>query len=153
MDPIWCRLLAQRLSKEAYPESPILDTPGRVADLLREQNRVYTVEHMQVLLVNTRRRLISIEMVSQGGLDTVMAHSRDVFRAAIARGASAVILVHNHPSGDPSPSESDIRVTRELIRAGQILRIDVLDHVILGRQSDQRPRDYVSLREMGLFSV
>ena len=142
-------LLAQRLSKEAYPEAPLLDSPARVADLLREQNRVYTVEHMQVVLVNTRRRLISVENIAHGSLDTVTAHARDVFRAAIARNAAAVILVHNHPSGDPSPSEADIRVTRELIRAGQLLRIEVLDHVILGRSTEERPRDYASLRELG----
>ena len=61
------------------------------------------------------------------------------------------MLVHNHPSGDPTPSEADIKITRDLIRAGQLLKIDVLDHVILGRRTEARPRDYVSLRELGYF--
>lgn len=142
-------LLAQRLAREAYPEPPLMDTPERVADLLREQNRVYTVETFQVVFVNTRRRLIGMQTLSQGTLDTLLVHPRDVFRRAIAANASAVILVHNHPSGDPTPSEADVRVTRDLMRAGQLLRIEVLDHVILGRRTEERPRDFVSLRELG----
>jgi DNA repair protein RadC len=74
-----------------------------------------------------------------------------VFRSAIAANAAALVLVHNHPSGDPTPSEADIRVTRELIRAGQLLRIEVLDHVIRGLRTESRTRDWVSLREMGFF--
>jgi len=142
-------LLAQRLSRESYAESPVLDTPERVADFLREENRVYTVETFQVILVNTRRRAICVHHVSQGILDTILVHPREVFAAAIARRAAAVILAHNHPSGDPAPSEADIKVTRDLVRAGQLLKIEVLDHVILGRRTDERPRDYASLRELG----
>jgi DNA repair protein RadC len=74
-----------------------------------------------------------------------------VFRSAISAGAAAVILLHNHPSGDPTPSEADIKVTRDLIRAGQLLKIEVLDHIILGRATLERPKDYVSLRELGYF--
>ena len=144
-------LLAQRLSRESYAESPLLDTPERVADLLREQNRVYTVENFQVIFLNTRRRLIAVENISQGTLDTILVHAREVFAPAIAKHASAVVLVHNHPSGDPTPSEADIKVTRDLIRAGQLLNIQVLDHVILGRRTEERPRDFVSLREAGYF--
>jgi DNA repair protein RadC len=92
-------LLAQRLTQESYPQAPTLDTPARVADLLRESNRLYTVEHMQVVLLNTRRRLIAIEKISQGTLDTVTTHAREVFYPAVSRRASAIILVHNHPSG------------------------------------------------------
>ena len=65
--------------------------------------------------------------------------------------ASALVLVHNHPSGDPAPSEADIKVTRDLIRAGQLLKIEVLDHVIIGKRTEQRPKDFVSLRELGYF--
>ena len=144
-------LLAQRLARETYRDAPLLDTPERVADLLREENRLYRVETFQVALVNTRRRLVSVYNVSQGTLDTVLVHPREVFFQAIQKHAAALILVHNHPSGDPTPSDGDIRVTRDLIRAGQILRIEVLDHVILGQRTDSRPRDYVSLRELGLF--
>lgn len=144
-------LLAQRLTRESYSEPPLLDTPERVADLLREENRVYTVEHFQVVFLNTRRRLIGMQNLSQGTLDTLLVHPREVFRRAIAVGAAAIVVVHNHPSGDPTPSEQDIKVTRDLIRAGQLLKIDVLDHVILGRRTDERPRDFMSLREAGFF--
>ncbi len=143
--------LAQRMARELQIESPVLDTPERVADLLREENRMFEAEQFQVLLLNTRRRLIRVERLARGTLDTVLVHPRDVFRLAITANASAVVLVHNHPSGDPTPSEADIRVTRDLIRAGQLLKIDVLDHIILGRRSADRGRDYVSLRELGYF--
>ena len=146
-------LLAQRLTRESYRESPLVDTPERVADLLREENRTYTVENFQVLFVNTRRRLIGMQNISQGTLDTILIHPREVFAAAIAKRASAIILAHNHPSGDPGPSEADIKVTRDLIRAGQLLQIQVLDHVILGKRTEERPRDFVSLRELGYFAV
>jgi DNA repair protein RadC len=144
-------LLAQRLTRESYADSPLLDTPERVADFLRERNRVYTVEQFQVVFLNTRRRLIAVENIAQGTLDTILVHAREVFAPAISKKAAALILVHNHPSGDPTPSEADIRVTKDLIRAGQILKIEVLDHVILGRRTDERPRDFVSLREAGFF--
>lgn len=144
-------LLAQRLSREAYPESPVLDVPERVADFLREQNRAYTVESFQVLFLNTRRRMIGMQVISQGTLDTILVHPREVFAAAIVKHASAIILVHNHPSGDPTPSEADIKVTRDLIRAGQLLKIDVLDHVIIGRATPERAKDFSSLRELGYF--
>ena len=144
-------LLAQRLSKEIFPEGTLLDTPERIADLLREQNRAYPVETFQVVFVNTRRRLMAVEMISQGTLDTLLVHPREVFASAITRRAAAIILAHSHPSGDPTPSEADIKVTRDLIRAGQLLRIEVLDHVILGRRTEQRPKDYFSLREGGFF--
>jgi DNA repair protein RadC len=143
--------LARRMAAEISREAPLLDNPGSIADLLREQNRAYQVEHFQVVLLNTRRRLISVENVSQGTLDTILVHAREVFKSAIAASASALVLVHNHPSGDPTPSEADIKVTRDLIRAGQVLKIDVLDHVILGRRTEQRAQDYVSLKELGYF--
>jgi DNA repair protein RadC len=118
---------------------------------LREENRLYDVENFQVLLLNTRRKLMRVDRISQGTLDSILVHPREVFKNAIKAGAAAVVLVHNHPSGDPTPSESDIKVTRDLIRAGQLLKIDVLDHVILGRATLERPRDFVSLRELGYF--
>ena len=144
-------LLAQRLTKEAYPEATLLDTPERIADLLRESNRLRTVEHFQVVLLNTRRRLIRVVELSQGTLDTLLVHPREVFRPAIVANAASIVLAHNHPSGDPTPSEADIKVTRDLIRAGQVLRIEVVDHVILGQRSPERPSDFVSLRSMGYF--
>ncbi len=143
--------LAQRMAKELHAEAPLLDAAERVADLLREEARLMEVETFQALLLNTRKRLIRVEQLSQGTLDTILVHPRDVFRAAIAANAAAVIIVHNHPSGDPTPSDADIKATRDLIRAGQLLKIEVVDHVILGRATAERPKDYASLRELGYF--
>ena len=143
--------LARNMAEELQHDSPVLDNPEAVARLLREDNRVKNVETFQVLLLNTRRRLIRIEQLSQGTLDTILVHPREVFNSAIAARAAAIVLVHNHPSGDPTPSEADIKVTRDLIRAGQLLKIEVLDHVILGHATVERAKDYSSLRELGYF--
>ena len=143
--------LARKMAEELRRESPVLDTPEGIVDLLREDNRLYEVEHFQVVLLNTRRKLMDVVKISQGTLDTLLVHPREVFKPAISANAAAIILVHNHPSGDPAPSEADIKVTRDLIRAGQLLKIDVLDHVIIGRKSQERSKDYASLREMGYF--
>ena len=88
--------------------------------LLREQNLLKSVETLQVLLLNTRHKLIRVEEISDGTLDTILVHPREVFKSAIAANAAGIVLVHNHPSGDPTPSEADIKVTRDLIRAGQL---------------------------------
>ena len=143
--------LAQRMAREIQFESPLLDTPDRIADVLREEARMREVEHFQVVLLNTRRKLIRVVDITQGTLDSVLIHPREVFRAAVEHQASALVLAHNHPSGDPNPSEADIKVTRDLIRAGNILKIEVLDHIIMGQSTQGRTRDYVSLREMGYF--
>ena len=143
--------LAERMARELRTESPVLDNPEAVARLLRDELRLNPVESFKAVLLNTRRRLIRIEDISDGTLDTILVHPREVFRAAIAANASAMVLVHNHPSGDPSPSEADIRITRDLIRAGQLLKIEVLDHVILGAATEERGQDYASLRELGYF--
>ena len=89
--------LARKIAKElqSHKESPVLDNPETVAALLREENRAYDVEHFQVLLLNTRRRLIRVEQISQGTLDTILVHPREVFKSAIAANASAIVLVHN----------------------------------------------------------
>jgi DNA repair protein RadC len=143
--------LAQRMAAQMRRESPVLDNPSAIVQLLREENRLKEVETLQVLLLNTRRRLIRVHEISDGTLDTLLVHPREVFKAAIAANAAAVVLVHNHPSGDPTPSEADIKVTRDLIRAGNLLKIDLLDHVIIGRATPERPKDYASLRELGYF--
>jgi len=143
--------LARKMAQELRRESPVLDTPERIVDLLREENRVYEVEHFQVVLLNTRRKLTEVVKISQGTLDTLLVHPREVFKPAIAANAAAIVLVHNHPSGDPTPSEADIKVTRDLIRAGQLLKIEVLDHIIIGRKTQERQKDYSSLRELGYF--
>ena len=143
--------LARKMAGDLRNESPVLDTPEAVANLLREDNRLREVETFQILLLNTRRRLIRLEQISQGTLDSLLVHPREVFKAAISAGAAAIVLAHNHPSGDPTPSEGDIKVTRDLIRAGQLLKIEVLDHVILGRATHERREDFVSLKALGYF--
>jgi len=143
--------LAKRMEAERREDSPVLDNPETVVSFMRETNRLKGVEEFQVLLLNTRKRLIRVEVISQGTLDTILVHPREVFRAAISGNAASIVLVHNHPSGDPSPSEADIKVTRDLIRAGQLLKIEVVDHVILGCATAQRSKDYASLRELGYF--
>ena len=141
--------LARRMEQERRGESPVLDNPATVVQFMRETNRLRNVEEFQVLLLNVRKRLIRMEEISHGLLDTILVHPREVFRAAIVANAAAIVLVHNHPSGDPAPSEADIKVTRDLIRAGQLLKIEVVDHVIIGRASAERAKDWSSLRDLG----
>ncbi len=102
-------------------------------------------ECFAVLILNTRRRIKGHHLVSIGTLDTILVHPREIFRLAIMVGASALILAHNHPSGESSPSEADIKVIRDLFRAGQLLKIEVLDHIIVGSGN------HSSLRSMGYF--
>ncbi len=143
--------LAKRMEQERRDESPVLDNPETVVNYMRETNRLRDVESLQLLLLNVRHKLIRVEEISDGLVDTLLVHPREVFRAAIMANAAAVILLHNHPSGDPTPSDADIKVTRDLIRAGQLLKIDILDHVILGRATATRTKDYSSLKELGYF--
>ncbi len=143
--------LARRMEQERREESPVLDNPATVVNFMRETNRLKNVESFQVLLLNVRKKLIRAEEISHGLLDTILVHPREVFRAAIAANAAGIVLVHNHPSGDPTPSEADNTVTRDLIRAGQLLKIEVVDHVVIGRATAERTKDYSSLRELGYF--
>ena len=143
--------LARRMEQERREESPVLDNPATVVNFMRESNRLKNVESFQVLLLNTRKRLIRVEEISEGTLDTILVHPREVFRPAISASAAGIILLHNHPSGDPTPSDADIKVTRDLIRAGQLLKIEVVDHVITGRATSGRVKDFASLRELGYF--
>lgn len=146
--------LALKLSREVHAEPPLLDTPDKIANLLREEMRLQTVETLFVVLLNTRRKLIKYVRLADGILDTILVHPREVFRAALTGNASAVAIAHCHQSGgDPTPSEADIKVTRDLIRAGQLMKIELLDHIILGRQTTERPQDYFSMREHGYFQV
>jgi len=104
-------------------------------------------ECLVVLLLNTRRRVKGHHLVSIGTMDTILVHPREVYRLAVAAGAAAILCLHNHPSGDATPSEADIKVTRDLIRAGQLLKIELLDHVIVGANQ------HTSLRQLGYFAV
>jgi len=126
------------------------DTPQKAADYWRahiEKHPFFNpeAECFVVLILNTRRKVKGHAFVSTGTLDTLLVHPREVFRPAIVAAAATVILMHNHPSGDPEPSEADVKVTRDLIRAGELIRIEVTDHVIIGAT-----RHY-SLRENGYF--
>jgi DNA repair protein RadC len=130
----------------------LCDTPGKAADYWR----MHVADHpyfnpececFVALMLNTRRRVKGHYLVSIGTMDTLLVHPREVFRLALITSAAAVVLMHNHPSGEPSPSEADIKVTRDLIRAGQLLKIEVIDHVILGNPK------HSSLRELGYFSA
>jgi DNA repair protein RadC len=143
--------LARRMEQERREESPVLDNPTTVVNFMREENRLENVESFLVLLLNVRKKLIRVEKNSQGLLDTILVHPREVFRAAIVVNAAGIVLVHNHPSGESTPSDADIKVTRDLIRAGQLLKIEVVDHVIIGRPTTERAKDNASLRELGYF--
>jgi DNA repair protein RadC len=128
----------------------LCDTPQKAADYWRLHVPTHPYfnpdcECFVVLLLNTRRRVKGHQLVSVGTMDTLLIHAREVFRLAIMTAASAVVLMHNHPSGEATPSEADIKVTRDLIRAGQLLKIEVLDHVIIGNAEQK------SLRELGYF--
>jgi DNA repair protein RadC len=143
--------LAIRLSEEKRRESPVLDNPEGLAALIRDEFSLKDTEHFVVILLTVRRRLIRVEEVGRGLLNQVLVHAREVFRPAILANAHSLVLAHNHPSGDPMPSESDLKLTRDLIRVGHLLQIEVVDHLIIGRRSETRPKDYCSLRELGHF--
>jgi DNA repair protein RadC len=137
-------------------EMQLCDTPDKAAAYWQHHITSHpyfnpAVECFVVLLLNTRRKVQGHCLISTGTLDTILVHQREVFRPAIVGAAAAVILMHNHPSGDPTPSEADIKVTRDLIRGGQLLKIEVLDHVIMGRADADAPKGYTSLRELGYF--
>jgi DNA repair protein RadC len=128
----------------------ICEQPQQVADYWRMHITTHPYfnpdcECFIVLLLNTRKRVKGHHLVSIGTMDTVLVHPREVFSVAIAMKAAAIVLIHNHPSGDPTPSEADIKVTRDLIRAGQLLKIDVVDHLVIGNPK------FSSLRELGYF--
>jgi DNA repair protein RadC len=144
--------LAQRMAREIRAEAPLLETPDQVANILREEYRQTSVETFKVILLNRRNRLIRIENVSQGTVDSILIHPREVFRHAISANACAIILAHNHPSGDPTPSSADLSATGDIVRAGQVLKIDVLDHVIIGARVEGRGNDYFSIRQSGLVA-
>jgi DNA repair protein RadC len=143
--------LARRLAEESAPVHPTVRTPSEAAHLLREAARPLEREVFWALLLDTKYRLKRPPVeISSGLLDASLVHPREVFREAIRTASAAVVLVHNHPSGDPSPSAEDLRVTRQLIEAGRVVDIDVLDHIILGHRTKATGADYCSLRESGL---
>jgi len=138
--------LANRL--EGYPElgkKPPVKTPDEVVSLVKGRLKGKKQEHFLVLLLDTRGQLIKTSEISVGSLDSSIVHPREVFKEAISASAASVVFVHNHPSGDPTASEDDIKLTERLAQAGEIMGIDVLDHVIIG------DKNYLSLKREGLF--
>jgi DNA repair protein RadC len=128
----------------------ICEQPQQAADYWRlniATNPYYNpdCECFAVLMLNTRRRVKGHQLVTIGTMDTLLVHPREVFRGAVIAGASAIVMMHNHPSGESTPSEADIKVTRDLIRAGQLIKIEVIDHVVIGNPK------HSSLRELGYF--
>jgi DNA repair protein RadC len=137
--------------RECSPTAMLIDTPEQAAEYWRAnipQADWYDPckEALVVLVLNTRRRIIGHNLVSLGSVDSCSVFPREIFRPAIAAAGSAIVLIHNHPSLDCTPSEADIKVTRDLIRAGQLLKIEVLDHIVIGEK-------HLSLREAGYFSL
>ena len=143
--------LARRMADETRDERGVfVRTPEDVAELMRETVRGLDHERFWTLALDSRNRLKGHPReISKGILDASLVHPREVFKPAIESGCAAVIVLHNHPSGDTIPSAQDIKLTRQLVRAGEVIGIKVLDHVILGRRTEGQPRDYLSLRESG----
>ncbi len=123
--------LAARLAREARPATPRISEPADVARLVGDRLRDLPVEEFHLLALDTRSRVLRDVLITRGLLDSSLVHPREVFRAAIAEAAAGIILVHNHPSGDPTPSPEDRAVTRQLVAAGQLLDLPVFDHVII----------------------
>lgn len=140
----------------AWPSEKMMDNPEPAAAFWRahiESAAWYRSEQecLCVLMLNTRRKLLGFHLVTLGTLDTCYGSTLEVFRVAIMKAAPAIIIAHNHPSGDPSPSEADIKCTRDWIRAGQLLKIQLLDSIIIGKPTEQQSRGWTSLRELGYF--
>lgn len=135
--------LGRRTLVRTPADRPQLNTPRQLASYLLPQHGSRPVEQFGIVLLDTKHRLLQIKLVSTGSLDSTVAHPREVFREAISGRAAAIVLFHNHPSGDPRPSQDDVALTAQLVDAGQVVGIDVLDHLIL---ADQR---YYSFMEAG----
>jgi len=142
--------LGRRVGSESRAERIRISTPGDVYSLLRHRAATLGKEVFWVLLLDAKNALKCQPIdVTSGILDASLVHPREVFREAVRSAAAAVVLAHNHPSGDPCPSAEDLRITRQLVEAGGIVDIKVLDHVILGRCSSTSKDGYLSLRESG----
>ena len=136
--------LGRRLTATQPQERPKVSSPGDAANLLMSEMMFLEQEHLRVILLDTRNTVLATPTIYVGSLNTSVVRIGELFRAAIKENAAAVIVAHNHPSGDPSPSPEDVHVTRQLVKAGQLLDISVLDHLVIGHQR------FVSLKERGL---
>ena len=133
--------LGRRVNLSGLPERPNLSSPQAIYALLQPRFGHQKQEHFIALYVDTKHKLLGQSVITRGLLDGTLIHPREIFREALAFGAYAFVVAHNHPSGDPAPSPADLESTRELIRCGKLMQIELMDHVILGRSG------YYSLRE------
>jgi DNA repair protein RadC len=136
--------IGRRLMATAPQDKARVTSPADAANLLMSEMMFLEQEHLRTILLDTRNRVLHTPTVYVGSLNTSVIRIGELFRAAIRENAAAMIVAHNHPSGDPAPSPEDIQVTRQIIEAGKLLNVDVLDHIVIGRQR------YVSLKERGL---
>ncbi len=136
--------LGRRLSLEAPEERAIIHSPTDVAALVQYEMSVLEQEHLRVMLLDTRNQVIDIVEIYHGSLNSSMIRVGEVFTSAIRRNAANIIIIHNHPSGDPTPSPDDTVVTKAIIEAGKLMDIEVLDHLIIGQNK------FVSMKERGL---
>ncbi|WP_379130841.1 DNA repair protein RadC [Paenibacillus sp. sgz500958] len=137
--------LGRRMANSRLNEPVIIRSPHDAADILTEQLRYLQKEHFVCLFLNTKNHVIAQETLSMGSLNASIVHPREVFRAAIKNSSASIVCAHNHPSGDPTPSREDIALTTRLIQAGEIVGIDVLDHLIIGDSS------FISMKEKGFM--
>jgi DNA repair protein RadC len=136
--------LGRRLSLESPDERPLVNSPADAAALVAYEMAGLEQEHLRVILLDTRNRVLEIVEIYKGSVNSAQVNVGEIFKPAIRRNAPALIVVHNHPSGDPTPSPDDVVVTRAAIQAGKLLDVDVLDHMIIGQGK------WVSLKERGL---
>lgn len=146
--------LGRRLSQESLPERVSVSSPQSVAKYLRTRISTQDQEEFHVLLLNTKNHIVADECVTIGLMDRALAHAREVFRTAIRIGCLRVVLAHNHPSGDPRPSQEDIVLTETMVAAGKLLDIQVMDHIILGAvDGDPLGKGYYSFVQSGLMEA
>lgn len=136
--------LGRRLSQITPDTRPIIHSPADAAELVKYEMTALEQEELRVLLLDTRNHVLRIQEVYQGSLNMSMVRVGELFKHAIRQNAAAVIVVHNHPSGDPTPSPEDVALTRAIVQAGKLLDVDVLDHLVIGGGK------FVSLKEKGL---
>jgi DNA repair protein RadC len=136
--------LGRRIRLETVEENAAIHSPGDAAALVEYEMSAFQQEHLWVINLDTRNRLINIERLYQGSLNSSTVRVAELFRGAIQKNAAGIILVHNHPSGDPAPSPEDINLTRSVVQAGKLMDIELLDHLVIGRGR------FVSLKERGL---
>ena len=135
--------LAMRLH-DPRDEMPAINSPADAAALVQYDMSLLEQEYLKVMLLNTRNRVLDILTIYQGSVNRSQVRTAEIFRPAIQRNAPAIVVVHNHPSGDPTPSPDDVAVTRAMVQAGKLLDIDVLDHLVIGGNR------WVSLKERGI---